>query len=493
MKIEDIKNNYILNKTQLIILDESGQILQSDNHLFKLPISIAITEIHPFFETIQVLLNQANESITFNCVHLSYKSKEGIYDLILKSENSQNYLILYDFTDHYNFFQSIAQERNHSILNFYYEKLKTEQLSNEKAFKQKFLSQLTTDLKTPLETALSLQELLYQSARDNYQKNITQEIKDYLQTIYQKVENIYDLVKIEQGLLEANNSTFYLLKIIDKLKKKYTKIAVKKQLEFDVILDNNLPHYLNGDTQKLLQILESFIDNAFKFTQKGAVKIQINEAYKRANQIWLSFEIEDTGQALNNQILINNINNNLAVNDNNLGLGFSLIKKLLPILNATIKYKINNNGGCTFVLNIPLQIDVVKTLKKEKTFEKINFKDRISVLCLDDQEINHLVFIKMLVSHGGVYVDTSSNHQEALRFLEKNKYNIILINADMAQFDPTNFYEVIKSKLKRKAPAFVWISQTLETNNKAAFKYVINRPFTAEELYKKIYQSLKLI
>ena len=63
----------------------------------------------------------------------------------------------------------------------------------------------------------------------------------------------------------------------------------------------------------------------------------------------------------------------------------------------------------------------------------------------------------------------------------------------MAQFDPTNFYEVIKSKLKRKAPAFVWISQTLETNNKAAFKYVTNRPFTAEELYKKIYQSLKLI
>jgi hypothetical protein len=67
---------------------------------------------------------------------------------------------------------------------------------------------------------------------------------------------IYDLVKIEQGLLEANNSTFYLLKIIDKLKRKYTKIAVKKQLEFDIILDHNLPHYLNGDTQKLLQILD---------------------------------------------------------------------------------------------------------------------------------------------------------------------------------------------------------------------------------------------
>lgn len=493
MTVDEIKKNYILNKIQIIVLDELGFIIKTDHQLFELPLKIAIQEIHPFFETIQTLINYAEDCITFNCVHLAYKQKEGIFDVILKTENNINFLILYDFTEHYNSFQSIAQERNHSILNFYYEQLKTEQLSNEKAFKQKFLSQLSTDLKTPLETALSLQELLYQSSKDSHQKKLTHEIKDYLQLVYQKVDHIYDLVKIEQGLLKRNDSSFSLKKVLAKIDNKYNKLALKKQLNFKIDIDNKLPDFFVGDVQKLNQILESIVDNALKFTQLGHVKIFVKQAYKRANTIWLTFEIHDSGQALNNQILINNIDKNLQLNDSFLGLGFSLIKKLLPILGASITYKSNNLNGNIFALNMPLQGNILKPSRKEKSFEKLIFKNRISILCLDDEEINQLMLIKMLVAHADIYVDTSSNQAEALRYLEKNTYDLMLINADMPQFEPNSFYDVIKNKFKRKSPSIIWVSQTLESNNKAAFRYVIKRPFLAEELYKKIYQSLKLI
>jgi len=493
MPVDDFREKYLIKKTQIVVLDKNGLILQSDNHLLDLPLKVLTTSIHPFFETIQVLLNQAKDAISFNCVHINYKTKKGIFDLILKSEIQQNYLIIYDFTDHYTSFQNIAQDRNQSLLNFYYEKLKTEHLSNEKAFKQRFLSQFSKDIKTPLETVMALQDVLYQSNLTSHQKSITLEVKDYLQNIYQKTEGIYDLIKIEQGLIPVNIEPFYLKKKIKQLEKKYLKLSAKKNVAFDIFFEDRLPDFLEGDSQKLIQILESLLNNAFKFTNNGQVQLFIKKAYKRANQIGLTFEITDTGQSLNNHKLIINIENNLQINDEYLGLGFSLVKKLLIPMKANINYKPTNSGGNVFSITIPFQFNLFEEPMKELVYKPITLKKRLSILCLDDQEINHLVILKMLIAHGQISIDTATNYKEALRLLENNTYDILLIHADMPQFDPQSFYDFVKNKWKRKMPKFIWLSQILSTNNKNAYKHVLKRPFVAEELYQKIYQTLKLV
>ena len=127
--IEKIRDKYLFNKTQIIEIDSKGEILATDNFIFQFQTSNNITAYHPFFETILPIQEQNNQEITFNCIHLEIENTKKTVDILFNSgEKNQNpFIILFDFTEHYTNFQSIAQEKNETVLNFHLEEIKTRQ------------------------------------------------------------------------------------------------------------------------------------------------------------------------------------------------------------------------------------------------------------------------------------------------------------------------------------------------------------------------------
>ena len=143
---QEIRDKYLKNRIQTIVLDKKGTVLDSDDFLFNVPLKTNITELHPFFEVgFSELLEKTNHQDTFYCVYLGL---DNAYDIYVNSGNkSENpYLIIYDYTKRYSYYQTVAQEKNESVLNFREEALKNHQLKIEREFKNKFLANISHDL-----------------------------------------------------------------------------------------------------------------------------------------------------------------------------------------------------------------------------------------------------------------------------------------------------------------------------------------------------------
>ena len=113
--IQKVRDTYLKNKIQTIILDKKGLILESDNLLFPTVLKQSILELHPFFESFfGDLLKKFDLEETFYCVHLDIENVKGSYDIYFNSgsKTENPYLIFYDFTLRYSFFQTVAQEKN---------------------------------------------------------------------------------------------------------------------------------------------------------------------------------------------------------------------------------------------------------------------------------------------------------------------------------------------------------------------------------------------
>ena len=127
---EKIRNKYLYNKTQIVELNKQGIVVASDNLIYPITLQTSINDFHPFFETIIALISLENQDFTFSCVHLDVNEVKKTIDVIFNSgtEETNPFVIFIDFTEHYNNFQSIAQEKNESVLSFHLAEIKNSQL-----------------------------------------------------------------------------------------------------------------------------------------------------------------------------------------------------------------------------------------------------------------------------------------------------------------------------------------------------------------------------
>ena len=137
--IQEVRNKYLSDKIQTIILNKKGTILESDDLLFQTKLNTSIEDLHPFFESLFTdLLKKTNFEDTFYCIHLDVNNVKGSYDVYFNSGNANEnpYMIFYDYTKRYAFYQTVAQEKNESVLSFRQETLKNQQLKIEREFKK---------------------------------------------------------------------------------------------------------------------------------------------------------------------------------------------------------------------------------------------------------------------------------------------------------------------------------------------------------------------
>src|SRR5690606_16118762 len=160
---------------------------------------------------------------------------------------------------------------------------KAEQLTLTSKYKSEFLANMSHELRTPLNSLLILAQQLYENAEGN----LTEKQTRYAKTIHscgddliQLINDILDLSKIESGFISTNISTIALEEIAMFVETTFKPIADARNLRFQIELDSHLPTYINSDIQRLNQILKNLLSNAFKFTEKGEVRLKVFETEK---------------------------------------------------------------------------------------------------------------------------------------------------------------------------------------------------------------------
>ena len=507
--IQKVRDSYLKNKIQTIILDKKGYVLESDNLLFTVALNQSIQDLHPFFESVFIdLLKKSNLEETFYCVHLDIENIKGSYDIYFNSgsKTENPYLIFYDFTLRYSFFQTVAQEKNVSVLNLRQEELKNHQLKVEKEFKNKFLANISHDLRTPISAILGFLEVLEHSQLNYNQKDIIKTISLTGKHLNGLVEDLLDISKIESGDFTLKNKTFDFIDLINQIEKIYLMKAADKNIDLVIDIDSKLPRYLIADRVKLMQLFVNILDNAIKFTESGEVKLTVNQNFRRADNLGLLIQVIDTGIGFSSKDKNQAFESFTKLHNKEipgLGLGLSIVQEIVTLMKGQVKLKSLIKKGTTIEISIPLKIDLEISVKNKKVevkeFLVSDFKKKQNILVVDNHETNQLLLMKLLANHGSFYTDISDNGKHALEMIENNDYDLVLMDMDMPVMNGIEACIKIRQHREKSIAKLPIIALSAnptadekKTCKEIGVKEYLPRPFTREDLFLFIYKILKV-
>jgi HAMP domain-containing protein/signal transduction histidine kinase/CheY-like chemotaxis protein len=267
---------------------------------------------------------------------------------------------------------------------------KAEQLQLTSKYKSEFLANMSHELRTPLNSLLILAQQLY----ENSDGNLSDKQVSYAKTIHscgddliQLINDILDLSKIESGYISTDFVNLRFHEVTAFVQTTFRHVSESKNLRFNIEMDEKLPDSLETDTQRLNQILKNLLSNAFKFTEKGEVKLRIYEAnhnWKQGNQNLdnakrvVAFEIKDTGIGIprDKQNIIfeafQQAEGSTSRKYGGTGLGLSISRGLADLLGGSIELSSEVRAGSTFTLFLPIEYNPLITRREKQTSRKVS-------------------------------------------------------------------------------------------------------------------------
>jgi HAMP domain-containing protein/signal transduction histidine kinase/CheY-like chemotaxis protein len=257
---------------------------------------------------------------------------------------------------------------------------KAEQLTLTSKYKSEFLANMSHELRTPLNSLLILAQQLF----ENHEGNLNEKQISYAKTIHscgddliQLINDILDLSKIESGVISADIMSVGFREIASFVETTFRPISEAKNLKFEINIEDGLPEVMETDIQRLNQILKNLLSNAFKFTEKGSVKLKIyrpdlssSNPIVGANSV-IAFAIEDSGIGISETTqgiifeAFQQAEGSTSRKYGGTGLGLSISKGFAELLGGTINVESELGKGSTFTLFLPLKYSEAPPLISE--------------------------------------------------------------------------------------------------------------------------------
>jgi HAMP domain-containing protein/signal transduction histidine kinase/CheY-like chemotaxis protein len=254
---------------------------------------------------------------------------------------------------------------------------KAEQLALTSKYKSEFLANMSHELRTPLNSLLILSKLL----SDNIDQNLTEKQVQFAETIRMAgtellglINDILDLSKIESGTVTLDVGEVMIGDLKEYVSRTFDQVARNKNLDFVIHLDPALPKTMHTDNKRLHQVIKNLLSNAFKFTEKGQVTLDISRATHgwssrnkvlNAAPVVVAFSVTDTGIGIpaDKQKTIfeafQQADGTTSRKYGGTGLGLSISREIARLLAGEITVVSAPGQGSTFTLYIPLSDDAI--------------------------------------------------------------------------------------------------------------------------------------
>jgi len=351
--------------------------------------------------------------------------------------------------------------------------------------KSEFLTNMSHELRTPLNAILGFTQVMI---RDPF---LSTEQLENLRIINRSGEHLLDLIndvldmsKIEAGIITICETSFDLYRLLDTLEEMFYFKAEKKGLKLKFIVNPDVPQYIKTDEKKLRGCLINLLGNAIKFTENGSVILRVNveEEYKEdarfsyVKQFPIIFEVEDTGVGIS-PAEIDTLFNAFVQTESGRksfegsGLGLTITKKFVEILDGNISVISVLNQGTTFKFNIKIyraEADkIVNQALQRVTILEPN-QGVYRILVVDDTQENRLLLVKLLQPIGFEVIE-AENGEEALNLWEMWQSYLILLDTRMPIMDGMEVAEKIRAKEREKEANFLTDSSFINDNYQSKF------------------------
>ena len=302
--------------------------------------------------------------------------------------------------------------------------------------RKKAMHTITHELRTPLTAIHGYAELIQGHDTDN--------ISRYAESILQAagrmiamLNTLLDFFRLDSGKENANSTPFRLQGMADALLTEFIPLAEAKDLRFTV--ECCVDVILMGDKERIMQVCGNLLSNAIKFTQSGNISLRMEY-----NGRVLSIVVKDTGSGMSEEEqqrvfgAFGRLSN--AATQDGFGLGLSIVKRIVDMLDGTIRLDSKKGKGCRFAIELPMLVaDIVATEKKDKGDEPY-FEHSYSVIVLDDNDIL-LSMVRDMYAHHGIRCDVCNNTDDLMEAIRSERYDILITDLKMPE---TNGYEVLE-------------------------------------------------
>lgn len=314
-----------------------------------------------------------------------------------------------------------------------------------------FLNSMSHDIRTPMNAITGFTGLA--------QKHIDDRplVMDYLdkisvanQHLLSLINDVLDMSRIESGRISLSLKPESITSIVDELKTIMQDDVGSRKLDLNVDVHDVVNRFVYCDKLRLKQVLLNLLSNSVKFTQEGGRIDFLVRELESQNEKFASYEftVRDTGIGMSPEFVsrvflpFEREKTSTVSGIQGTGLGMSISKSLVDMMEGEISVKSQLNQGSEFVVRLDFKVaspDVVSLSdKKGKSLvvEPGMFAGK-KILLVDDNNMNQLIVLHML-KDSGVKIDTAVNGLEACQILESNPscdYDAILMDVQMPVMD----------------------------------------------------------
>ncbi len=310
--------------------------------------------------------------------------------------------------------------------------------------KTAFLSSMSHEIRTPMNAIIGLDNIALSHP------DINHEVRTYLEKIGTSahhllniINDILDMSRIESGRMIIKNENFSFSRTLEQINTIISGQCNDKGISYDCRVIGQIDDYYIGDDMKLRQIMINILGNSVKFTPKGgSVNFSIEEIARFDGKSTIRFVISDNGIGMSEEFLphlfdtFSQENSSTTSRYGSTGLGMSITKCIVDLMNGQIDVKSRKGEGTIFTVTLTMSQSTASTDNEET----VEFNpDDISVLIVDDDPVA-VEHAKLILTQMGMHCDAASCGTECVEKVmfshaRRHDYNLILMDWKMPDFD----------------------------------------------------------
>lgn len=378
---------------------------------------------------------------------------------------------------------------------------------------------MSHEIRTPMNGVIGMTSLLLDTSLTDKQNDFVETIRYSGESMLNIINDILDFSKIEAGKLELEKQSFGLRECIESVMELMAVQANAKELSLTYELGKDVPLFIESDVTRLRQILINLLGNAIKFTESGSVHLSIGAKAVQADkqimhldrnpQVEIEFSIKDTGIGLTpekQKVLFNSFSQGDASMNRRFGgtgLGLAICKRLCFLMGGTIEVESEGVPGLGSTFTFSIVADNVECRAAEiqniahrqrqaiSEMDKSKIDTQLRILLAEDNTVNQKLALYIL-EKAGLRADTASNGIEVIEAMQRQPYDVILMDVQMPELDGLEATKQLRLRWPREnGPYIIAVTANAMSGDEAiclaaGMDTYLSKPIRAAELLEKL-------
>ncbi len=363
--------------------------------------------------------------------------------------------------------------------------------------KSEFLSRMSHEMRTPMNAIIGMTAIGKNTGEAERKDYAFTKINDASAHLLGIINDILDISKIEANELVLRNSRFALRETLQKAISFVQYTIEKKKLDFSFEIGADVPQTVNGDMQRLSQVVINLLSNAVKFTPEGGnIRLTVTLSEKTEETCKLRVEVSDSGIGIPPEQrekvfqAFEQAEGGITRRYGGTGLGLPISKRIIEAMGGSIWVEAKEEAGSRFIFTVTLGC-IGSDSSHRQNGDLTDFTGK-RLLIVEDIEINREVLLAML-GELGMVIDVAENGREALDMLSSAPYDLVFMDIQMPEMDGLEATRRIRSQ-DAALPIIAMTANVRREDIKncldAGMNDHIGKPIDADTVMQKLRQYL---